>query len=116
MSPLEVYRLTFYVWALAAREALAHCQAIIDIDRLSEARYRATSTAVLQALTGLAVDFSDGRAPPPLGAHLDEPSRRRIEAEVLSLLPSPRPGAHVEARLPLSTLSPRKAEWLSALV
>ena len=116
MSPLEVYRLTFYVWALAAREALAHCQAIIDIDRLGESRYRAKSTAVLQALTGLAVDFSGGRAPPPLGAHLEEPSRRRIEAEVLKLLPPPWRGAQAEARLPLSALSPRKAERLSALV
>lgn len=73
------------VYVLSYLKALAQADLVIDVDRLgADAAYARTISAVVEAATGLAPDFSDCRAPAPhpdtSGVAYRGQARRMIEA------------------------------------
>lgn len=73
------------VYVLSYLKALAQADLVIDVDRLgADAAYAKTMSAVVEAATGLAPDFSDCRSPTPhpdiSGVAYRSQARRMIEA------------------------------------
>jgi hypothetical protein len=118
MTPSDIYRLTFYVWTMAALAGLTHCQAVIDMNLFGEARYRTGAGETVRALTGLAVDFGDARNAGMRTPEMDEVLKRRVEDEVLRSIPLVvrRDAVEAGARRRLGSLAPGKAERLATLI
>lgn len=89
------------VYVLSYVSALPRADLVIDVDRLgTDATYARTMVTAIEVLTGLRLDFSDCRAPPPHAAK----ARVDFRKEAVAMIEALDLGATLTAQGPVQTL------------